>query len=168
MSQVVELLRQGEADKAVEFARRQVSGAPGDTVSLSGLAHALMSRRRYDEALQAVSRAMELAPGDPSLLFLRTRANYARENYAAALQDAWQTVKKSEEMGDDFFVASCLLLAASCQVKLGQHKAALDVLGRLGHDVKVRAGKLITRDSVYEDAGAVSIRKNRGEPMGMG
>lgn len=167
MNQVVDLLRQGQADSAVTLARRHVSLAPGDNVSLSGLAHALMGKRRYDEALNAASRAIALAPSDLSLLFLRTRVNYARGDYSAALQDALQAVEQSQAMGDHFFVDSCLLLAASCQVKLGNEQAALDVLARLGEDVKVRAGKLISRDSVFQDAQAVAVKKNRGEPMGM-
>lgn len=167
MNQVVSLLRQRRADDAVTVARQQVSTAPLDTATLSGLAHALMGKRQYDEALDTASRAIELAPDDVSLRFLRTRVNYARGDYRAALRDALEAAEKSQEVGDHFFIDSCLLLAASCQVKLGRQKEALDVLAGLGEGVKVRAGKLVTREAVYQDAQALSLKKDRGKPMGM-
>ena len=167
MNRVSQLLKQGRATDAVTSAKEGVSSAPENTKAYSTLVHALMGARDYDTAEQVVSKAIVLAPHEPALRFLRTRVNFARGQFEAALSDAALAINQSERLGYHFYTKSCLLLEAACLGKLGEPQRAIELLQRVGDDVKVSAGQLLTRGSVLKQLGIPLGQGNRGEPMEM-
>ena len=66
---ILDLLRRGETDAALQQARVAASAAPGDAAAQRQLAMVLQQTGDYESARAAVARAIELAPDDPEAHF---------------------------------------------------------------------------------------------------
>lgn len=159
--EVATLLRQGNIEKAVSRAK-QIAESENTGESYSDLTYAFLGARNVEAALEAATSAVRSNPREPAFRFLRARIEFMHGNAARAFHDAQRSVKYSEELHNEYYVASSQLLAAASLVKLSRLQDARAILERVNEDVQVFAGELITRASVMNSLRGLRTRFDAG------
>lgn len=141
-TRVSRLLRQGDADTAIELARR-TSTLSGRPEAFSAWAHALMFVGHYEQALQPASRAVDAAPDEPAYRFLRARVCYAAQEFPQVVEDC-DAGLEGESRTHSYYANSLGVLAAAACWRLGQKDQARQYLANVDDGAVVRvAGEVL-------------------------
>ncbi|HKV10367.1 MAG TPA: tetratricopeptide repeat protein [Thermoanaerobaculia bacterium] len=87
LQEAVRLTTEGQPEKALELARREIASSPTDQRSRALEVRLLLLLQRNQEALKSADAALSLEPSNPNLIYQRGAAYMAVRNFQAAEDD---------------------------------------------------------------------------------